>query len=206
MSFSNTCRIICIILIPVKNTTCELYRTKPGEKITVSEITRKAGYNRATFYDYFLDVYDLLEQIEEELINHIGEKITNTISNGNFANIFLEAFDDMQKNAEKYFIVLLTGEHSSKFSDKLKKSIMPVIISAFRIPTDDLKAVYALDFYLSGIISVVSEWQKNDKELSTDELGSLVHTLLTEGVLKAIGQKEITQHNALWPADSFSPH
>ena len=171
LSFSNTCRIICIILIPVKNTTCELYRTKPVEKITVSEITRKAGYNRATFYDYFLDVYDLLEQIEEELINHIGEKITNTISNGNFANIFLEAFDDMQKNAEKYFIVLLTGEHSSKFSDKLKKSIMPVIISAFRIPTDDLKAVYALDFYLSGIISVVSEWQKNDKELSTDELG-----------------------------------
>ena len=68
------------------------------------------------------------------------------------------------------------------------------------------RSVYALDFYLSGIISVVSEWQKNDKELSTDELGSLVHTLLTEGVLKAIGQKEITQHNALWPADSFSPH
>ena len=103
LSFSNTCRIICIILIPVKNTTCELYRTKPVEKITVSEITRKAGYNRATFYDYFLDVYDLLEQIEEELINHIGEKITNTISNGNFANIFLEAFDDMQKNAVKVF-------------------------------------------------------------------------------------------------------
>ena len=90
------------------DTFCELYRTKPVEKITVSEITRKAGYNRTTFYDYFLDVYDLLEQIEEELINHIGEKITDTISNGNFANIFLEAFDDMQKNAaeeivEKYW-------------------------------------------------------------------------------------------------------
>ena len=36
------------------DTFCELYRTKPVEKITVSEITRKAGYNRATFYDYSL--------------------------------------------------------------------------------------------------------------------------------------------------------
>ncbi len=65
---------------------------------------------------------------------------------------------------------------------------MPVIISAFHIPTDDINAVYALDFYLSGIISMVSEWQKNNQELSADELGALVHTILTEGVMKALGQ------------------
>jgi len=48
--------------------------------------------------------------------------------------------------------------------------------------------VYALDFYLSGAISMIIGWQKNDMELSTNELGSLIHTILTEGVLKAIGQ------------------
>ena len=169
-------------------TFCELYKTKPVEKITVSELARKAGYNRATFYEYFLDVYDLLEQIEEELIDHIGGKITKTISNGNFANIFMEVYGDMQKNPEQYSMILLMGEHPSKFSDKLKKAILPVIISAFQISTDDIKAVYALDFYLSGIISVMGSWQKNSQELSAGELGSLVHTLLTEGVLKAIGQ------------------
>ena len=45
-----------------------------------------------------------------------------------------------------------------------------------------------MDFYLSGIISMVSEWQKNNQELSADELGALVHTILTEGVMKALGQ------------------
>lgn len=167
---------------------CEIYKTKPVEKITVSELTRRAGYNRVTFYEYFLDVYDLLEQIEEEVINCIGERISNTISRGNFANMFTEAFEDMKKSDEHYSLILLTSEHSSKFPVKLKKAVMPVIISAFHIPTDDINAVYALDFYLSGIISMVSEWQKNNQELSADELGALVHTILTEGVMKALGQ------------------
>ena len=37
---------------------CEIYKTKPVEKITVSELTRRAGYNRVTSVSYtHLDVY-----------------------------------------------------------------------------------------------------------------------------------------------------
>ena len=32
------------------------------------EITERAGYNRATFYLYFRDVYDLFEQLEEDIL------------------------------------------------------------------------------------------------------------------------------------------
>lgn len=50
-----------------------LYCEKRIEKITVKEITQKAGYNRGTFYEYFTDVYDMLEQIEQSLIPTIEE-------------------------------------------------------------------------------------------------------------------------------------
>jgi hypothetical protein len=36
----------------------------------------------------------------------------------------------------------------------------------------------------------MTEWQKNGRELSVNELGSLVRTILTQGVLKAIGRVE----------------
>ena len=36
----------------------ELFLEKPVEKITVREIAERAGYNRATFYLYYRDVYD----------------------------------------------------------------------------------------------------------------------------------------------------
>ena len=41
----------------------QIYCTKRIDKITVRDITTKAGYNRGTFYEYFRDVYDVLEQI-----------------------------------------------------------------------------------------------------------------------------------------------
>ena len=45
-----------------------LYEEKPIEKITVREIAERAGYNRATFYLYYRDVYDLFEQLEDEIM------------------------------------------------------------------------------------------------------------------------------------------
>ena len=37
-----------------------LYSTTPMEKITVAQVCQLAGYNRATFYLHFSDIYDFL--------------------------------------------------------------------------------------------------------------------------------------------------
>ena len=42
-----------------------LYRERPMEKITVSSIVKLAGVHRSTFYEYFQDVYDVLEHYDE---------------------------------------------------------------------------------------------------------------------------------------------
>ena len=46
----------------------ELYRTRKIDKITVQAVTDGAGVYRSTFYEYFLDVYDVLETIERKLL------------------------------------------------------------------------------------------------------------------------------------------
>ncbi|MCP1427220.1 MULTISPECIES: TetR/AcrR family transcriptional regulator [Paenibacillus] len=52
---------------------CELYSQKPIEKISVQEIANKSGYNRSTFYQYFTDIYELLDALENDLLNDIKE-------------------------------------------------------------------------------------------------------------------------------------
>ena len=47
----------------------KLYREKRIEKITVGEIAAAAGYNRSTFYEYFYDVPDVLQQIEDGILD-----------------------------------------------------------------------------------------------------------------------------------------
>lgn len=56
------------------NAFCDLYKQKPIEKISISEITSSAGYHRSTFYQYFIDIYDVLEYIENNVLSYIKTK------------------------------------------------------------------------------------------------------------------------------------
>ena len=55
----------------IQDTFISLLSKKEIKKITVSEICSIADVNRATFYRYYLDVYDLLDKIQEEFINDL---------------------------------------------------------------------------------------------------------------------------------------
>ena len=43
----------------------ELNKHKGVEKITIQELANKAGYNRATFYEYFGDIYQAITLCQE---------------------------------------------------------------------------------------------------------------------------------------------
>jgi hypothetical protein len=42
---------------------------------------------------------------------------------------------------------------------------------------------------MAGVISVASRWFRDSREMPTEELGEIIHTLLTKGVLSALGRK-----------------
>lgn len=44
----------------------KIYREKSINKIIIKELMDKAGYHRSVFYTYFKDIYDLLEQEQED--------------------------------------------------------------------------------------------------------------------------------------------
>lgn len=51
-----------------------LIKEKKWDKITVKEICMEANITRGTFYQYFSDIYDLMEQIETPLLQEIEKK------------------------------------------------------------------------------------------------------------------------------------
>ncbi len=52
----------------VRETFIRLLKENPVNKVTVKKLCEEAGINRATFYRYYEDVYDLYEKFKEELI------------------------------------------------------------------------------------------------------------------------------------------
>ena len=60
-----------------------LMKQKPLKSITVRELTELADLNRGTFYLHFKDVYDLAEQIENEIFDRLNEIIADFDSSKN---------------------------------------------------------------------------------------------------------------------------
>ena len=60
-------------------------------------------------------------------------------------------------------------------------------IENLNIEPNNIKAIYQLDFYLSGAISIMSRWIENKNDMSREEIGLIIQHSLTDCILKDIG-------------------
>ena len=97
----------------------ELAATKPIEKITIREITDKAGVIRPTFYNHFQDKYELLEWIT---INELFNPVEPLLSNGMLKEAVTYILTKMEKEKDFYKrAIALEGQNS--FNEILNRCI-----------------------------------------------------------------------------------
>ena len=63
----------------IKQVFMALLKEKPIERITVTELCRIADLNRSTFYQYYGDVYMLLEEVEADFLEQVDQAIQEII-------------------------------------------------------------------------------------------------------------------------------
>ena len=149
----------------------QLYSEKPIEKITIKEITELAGYNRGTFYLYYKDVYDILSQIEQDILDNIrlAVDVIQQKDPEDFTNN-LSIFVELMQTYSKYSTVLLGDNGDPLFTTQLKELIWP-LIQRFFLPLKELNEYHMSllsEFYLSGILAAVSKWNL-DPQITLDE-------------------------------------
>ena len=71
----------------IKDAFVALLKEKPLNKVTVKEICNLAEINRATFYKYYSDPYDLLNKMEQEIMLQLQENMKTGVNN--FRDVFI---------------------------------------------------------------------------------------------------------------------
>ena len=100
----------------------ELLKTKRIQDITVREISEKADINRGTFYLHYRDIFDLMEQIENELLEELEDvlnhfKASDLLSNP--ALVFTRVFHLVKENSD--MVSILIGQNGDiNFVNRLK--------------------------------------------------------------------------------------
>ena len=168
----------------IKETLITLLNEKEINKITVSEICKIADINRATFYRYYLDVYDLLDKIKEEFVNELlivssNNKVDYTISS--FSKELLSVFLDnkdlvkvlFNKKSDIYFLNDILEVAFEKCKNKWENKIS-------NLSNDSIE--YASIFIFNGALGVINFWIQNDFEKSIDEICTIIESLSYYGI------------------------
>jgi AcrR family transcriptional regulator len=164
-----------------------LYCEKRIEKITVKEIAQRAGYNRGTFYEYFTDVYEVLDQIEQSLMPTLGELPPTTKLDPNM-NMPVDMFLKKYEQNGKYYSVLLGDNGDPAFASKIKNSIKPLIMQAVsgKVDRNDIELDFILEYILSAMIGTVSYWFRMNKVLPAEDLIALMYQLMDNEVMNKL--------------------
>jgi CTP:phosphocholine cytidylyltransferase-like protein len=164
-----------------------IYITKRIEKITVKEITNKAGYNRGTFYEYFQDVYEMLEVIENLSLPTLDElpPLSDVAIN---SPTFIDSFMGLYQEKYKYYNHLLGENGDPAFQRKLKDSLKSSIIQALKNKENiDLVEIdFMLEYVLSGMIGILIYMFQQKPSLPEEKIVSLQYTLMQGDMLNKL--------------------
>lgn len=170
------------------NVFCNLYQEKPIEKISVQEITRMAGYNRSTFYQYFTDIYDLLEYIEKDVLDHMRNEMAPKFSEGKLNDSFVKHFAELYEEKEEYLTALLGDYGNVRFMEKIKREMTRNLLQNGIHFKDNVFVPYVIECSLSIVLAAFRHWHRNGKNVPSDELIHFISDLLRRGPLALMQQ------------------
>lgn len=166
-----------------------IYKEKPIEKISVSEITNMTGNNRGTFYHYFKDVYAVLEQIEDDLIKEVGRDVNNFLSGHSFETnsrnldlLYSISMPIFKKHEEKIF-TLLGHNGDPQFKNKFRESFRAMLIQFWNLPEQTQYLEYLMEYTYSAMTGLMAKWYENGNDLTDDEFFKMAQGLVANGVL-----------------------
>lgn len=162
-----------------------LYRQKKIEHITIKEITAKAGYHRSTFYEYFVDIYDVLYQLEDSLLDYIKEQVLSALEGG-LNDDFIQKLADVYESKGDYLGTLLGEKGDPYFARKLKGVMRPALVAVFGLPENDIRTAYIFEFGMSAIIGTVTYWYQSRKDFSSKDMVQLLRSMLLSGIYPQI--------------------
>ena len=160
----------------------QLYKEKRIEKITIKEIADGAGVYRSTFYEYFADVYDLLEVVENDLIASFREAIDISFSHASLSYATTHILEFYEKHGEE-LAILFGPNGDQKFYRNIKGIAKGILMDKFHLDHIDTKIDVTITIISSSVIAILEYWYENRETVSLQEIMLTASQVLQNGLM-----------------------
>ena len=159
----------------IKDAYLELLETNPSEKISVTDICRKADVNRSTFYMYYEDPITLRQDIENDLMEQIPvlSKMPSEITSDEQFVAILESFFTYIKDNDRMFRILITQSDNRVFNRRL----IAAVLRKYHVESQSgnpLLTKYEYVFIISGVIGLLGAWMEGNYPISARKFSEMV--------------------------------
>lgn len=151
---------------------------KSVRRVTVGTVSQKARVNRSTFYQYFVDIYALLDVVEDELIGEIQESAEEALTAGDPVAGFEEKGRRFLEAYGERLGILLCAEEANSFILKLTRAVKPIILDRFHLDAEDEETACLLMYELSGVIGCLQNWYLEGQRMPAATLVPLLQTFM----------------------------
>lgn len=145
----------------------ELLQTRELDEIRVSDICKRAGLNRTTFYANYTDIYGLADTIRDKLENNLSDLYKEEIIQGFNSNNYLKLFQHIKENQIFYQTYFKLG-----YDNKYK--IISYDIDLAREYFQNRFIEYHMEFFKAGITQIIKLWLKNGCKESPEDMFEII--------------------------------
>lgn len=161
----------------IKSSFVALLKKQPVNRITVKKLCDLAEINRSTFYKHYLDIYDLMEKIEEEFTDNL-KKILLSEKNKSPKEILTLIMKNLKDNDDYY--VLFSENGDPDFPKKLFEICYSIdeVHKNFceNIPENKRKFYY--QFIAQGCGGILNQWITGGMKEPIEETAEFAENLI----------------------------
>lgn len=157
----------------LKEALLELLETERIEKISVRTLCEKANVNRTTFYKYYTSQYDLLSEMETDLLTQINQCVQAKEAKGG-----LEKKLVFMKENMKLCQILIGNQTDTDFQMKLLN--LPGVKQELEqnLHIENVEQKYMREFVVNGSYAIVVRWLKEGCMECPEQMAQIIIEIL----------------------------
>ena len=165
----------------------ELLTEKNMDDITVTDIASRAMINRKTFYNNYRGVYELVDELENEVIRTFDTAMQEIDFVENPYAVFMKLTEIINSDMDFYGALLRSSRNAGlihKIRMTLQSKAQERFESRFDVPPERLSVM--LDYAVSGMVAVYQSWFNSERRQSIEEISGIVGKMCLTGLSGAM--------------------
>ena len=171
----------------INNALADLLLEKPLDKITITDVVRKAEINRGTFYAHYTDIPDVINHLIQQTFSRIQDVLSEkSLQLSEVPPVLLQQIQTLLEEDLDFYQKVMRSNASGFMQEQLVSIVQDYLIQheADFSPGTHAQYILTVHFCASGLIGLYRDWFAENLPFTLDELTNratkMVQSIITE--------------------------